>query len=163
MKPVNFEEVNIIVAENQKEYNPLPSHVSQNGQVISCWEMDEEERKEFEKTGKVWLIVHTFGQPLQPLVMEVIKPFVKIVWEEVEEQFKAFKKSLTFSKRLIIRDLITNLNFRIKKGERSELLYNEIMSLCKYIELKTGAMAFTEDEFKRLRKKNEIFKNDKKI
>ena len=73
MKPIKFEEQNVIYAENQKEYLPLPAKKNENGDVITCWELSPEEVKEVTETGKIWFKIATFNQPLQPIFSSILK------------------------------------------------------------------------------------------
>ena len=69
MKPVKFKECNAAYAENQKQYIPLPAYKDNNykeGFVISCWKANIIERIIFLFTGKIWLCIMTFNNPLQP-------------------------------------------------------------------------------------------------
>lgn len=77
MKPVNFTGQNIVFAENQPEYTPLPAYIDEGpeGLVISCWELDEMERKQIAETGKIYLGMLTFHQPLQPIRGSILSPF----------------------------------------------------------------------------------------
>ena len=76
MEPVNFEGANVVFAANQPEYEPLPAEYrgGQSGEILTCWELSVEEIKRIQETGKIWLGVLTFGQPLQPLILSVEKP-----------------------------------------------------------------------------------------
>lgn len=78
MKPVKFEESNTVFGKDQPEYMPLPALVKPfiigkgddaavypKGIVVSCWELSEEELAEVAKTGRIYLSVLTFGQPIQ--------------------------------------------------------------------------------------------------
>nr|BDD47015.1 hypothetical protein 10 [Balneolaceae bacterium] len=76
MKAVEFDEVNVRIAEHQDEYETLPAHVGRNGVVITCFELDEEEKKQVQETGKIYLSLMTFGQPLQPIGGSVLNPFL---------------------------------------------------------------------------------------
>ena len=69
MNPIKFPEANVTFAENQPEYLPLPAHKTEDGQVITCWELSPEEIEEINKNKRLWLIVHTFNNPLQPLFL----------------------------------------------------------------------------------------------
>ena len=69
MKPIKFEGHNVVYAENQKEYNPLPAHRDENGVVTTCWQLDAEDLAEINRTGKIWLSQMTFNKPLQPVNM----------------------------------------------------------------------------------------------
>lgn len=77
MTPIKFEGSNIVFAEDQPQYQDLPAHRDSEDQskpVVTCWEMTAEERKEFDKTGKIYLTLLTFGKPLEPIKMEVKNP-----------------------------------------------------------------------------------------
>lgn len=75
MKPIKFPEQNAIYAENQPEYIPLPVHRTEEGEVISCWQMTWRERLTVLLTGKIWWSVLTFNHPLQPQCPRVSSPF----------------------------------------------------------------------------------------
>lgn len=69
MKPITFKEQNVVYAENQPEYLPLPAHVSPmdpQGPVISCWNLSFKERLRVLFTGRIWLLLLSFGKPLTP-------------------------------------------------------------------------------------------------
>lgn len=77
MKPLNFEGANAVFGANQPEYTPLPAECVGNpetGQINTCWELSPEEIKRVQETGKIWLSVLTFGQPLQPVLLTADKP-----------------------------------------------------------------------------------------
>lgn len=74
MKPIRFDEVNCVYAENQPEYLPLPVHKTGSGEVISCWKLTLWERIKVLFTGCVWYDVLTFNQPLQPQLPMIEKP-----------------------------------------------------------------------------------------
>jgi hypothetical protein len=66
MKPVKFKGSNVVFAENQPEYLPLPAYRSVNGVVVSCWQMGWKERFKLLVSGRVWLRLLTFNNPIQP-------------------------------------------------------------------------------------------------
>lgn len=77
MKAVEFKEVNIRIAENQEEYQTLPVYAKPNDPTVPvtmCFELDEEEREQVIKEGKIWLTMLTFGNPFQPIGMRCVKP-----------------------------------------------------------------------------------------
>lgn len=74
MKPVDFEGANVTFAKDQPEYQPLPAHRTQDGQVISCWALTWRERLRLLVTGRLYLSLLTFGQPLQPQLPSVTNP-----------------------------------------------------------------------------------------
>ena len=90
MKPIEFEEQNAVLAEEQDEYLSLPVHVCENdmqGRVISCWKLSWKERVKLLFTGKIWWMQLTFNTPLQPQLPMVDYPFV----EKEEEKDHAKK------------------------------------------------------------------------
>jgi len=74
MKIIKFKQCNAVYAKNQPEYLPLPSHKSINGRVTSCWGLNIKERLIVLFTGKIFLQVLTFNNPLQPLKISVDNP-----------------------------------------------------------------------------------------
>src|SRR6185503_248689 len=80
MKPIKFPEAYVIFAENQPEYQPLPSWQKPNdpqGETIFCWKLTWWERIKLLFTGKIWHRVYTFNKPLQPQWLQVEYPFLK--------------------------------------------------------------------------------------
>jgi hypothetical protein len=75
IKPIKFKEQNVTYAENQKEYLPLPAFKDKDGQVICCWKLGLLNRLKLLLTGKLWLSLLTFNQPLTPHRFETDKPF----------------------------------------------------------------------------------------
>lgn len=75
MKPIKFKEHNVIYAENQKEYLPLPAfkNKSEKGEVITCWKLSFKERLIILFKGKLWLSMMSFNNPLTPIYPTVIK------------------------------------------------------------------------------------------
>ncbi len=76
MKPEQFPEMTATLAEEQPEYQPLPVCVY-GERTISCWKLTLVERIKLLFTGRLWLLVLNFRQPLQPLLPLVSSPFVK--------------------------------------------------------------------------------------
>ncbi len=74
MTPTDFPERNLIIAEHQPEYIPIPAHVSRDGTATFCWELSDEELEILLKTKKLWHQVLTFNSPLQPQMLMVEKP-----------------------------------------------------------------------------------------
>jgi len=73
MKPIMFKESNIVYAEHQPEYIPLPAFRDDKGEVVSCWKLSVRERVKILFTGKIWLDLLTFNQPLQPIIISADK------------------------------------------------------------------------------------------
>ena len=90
MKPIKFKEHNVIYAEDQKEYLPLPVYkelTTKEAEVVSCWKLSFRERLKILFTGKLWWTVLTFNKPLQPQYGSVDK------WSILSKQhFKNLKK-----------------------------------------------------------------------
>lgn len=76
MEPLNFDKANVVFAANQPQYKPLPAEYrgGKSGEILTCWELSPEEIERVKETGKIWLSVLTFGQPLQPVYLSVDKP-----------------------------------------------------------------------------------------
>lgn len=75
-QPIRFPGVNVVIAENQTPYIPLPAmFMGDNmGTVLTCWEFTEEEMEEFMRTRKLWISHWTFNQPFQPLCPSTDQP-----------------------------------------------------------------------------------------
>ena len=67
MKPIKFEGHNVVYAENQPEYNPLPAFKAENGTIVTCWELTNEDFERIVETRRIYLSVMTFNNPLQPV------------------------------------------------------------------------------------------------
>lgn len=74
MEPIEFPEANVTFAKDQPEYNPLPCLRTENGQLLICWKLSWRERLKVLMTGVIWHTISTFGQNLQPQLMEADKP-----------------------------------------------------------------------------------------
>lgn len=77
MRPIDFPERNIKIAEKQDEYQTLPAHIQPNGidgSIISfCWGLNFWERLALLFRGRVWHQVLVWG-PLQPQLLSIDKP-----------------------------------------------------------------------------------------
>lgn len=74
MKPINFEEQNVIFGKDQEEVGNLPAHYNHSrGEVSYGFLLNEEERVQLLKTGIVWFKQITGGRPLQPVNASVYK------------------------------------------------------------------------------------------
>jgi hypothetical protein len=74
MEIVAFKGHNIVYAEDQPEYQPLPVYKRFDGELTCCWKLSLWERIKVLFTGRMWLDVLTFNQALQPLRLTVGKP-----------------------------------------------------------------------------------------
>jgi len=88
MKPVKFAECNTIYAEHQEEYQPLPACRFRDGSLVTCWHLSLAERLRLLFSGKLWLNVLTFNQPLQPLFMTTEKKEVILTPADKLEEAK---------------------------------------------------------------------------
>ncbi|QDP50429.1 MAG: hypothetical protein Unbinned5350contig1001_44 [Prokaryotic dsDNA virus sp.] len=102
MKPIKFKGENLTIGEGQKEYKQLPAFVDPSQPIVpfsSCWIMEEEEKEEFLKTGKIWVTQLTFGNRYAPMQLNVSKPkgigkfadpkAMKAKMEQAEKNMKA--------------------------------------------------------------------------
>lgn len=71
MKPVSFKGQNVVFAKDQPEYQPLPALIMPDGEVITCWELSDQEIEDVTKTKRIYLQQLTFNQPLQPVMIIV--------------------------------------------------------------------------------------------
>lgn len=71
MNPIKFKEQNIIFAEHQDNYWPLPALVKKDnyGTVMTCWKMSFKERLKVLLTGKIWVYEASFNKPLTPIFL----------------------------------------------------------------------------------------------
>ena len=67
MKPIKFPQSNVVYAENQPEYIPLPAHKTKNGIVTSCWKFSWKERLRILLGANLFWSQMSFNQPLQPV------------------------------------------------------------------------------------------------
>ena len=76
MKPIEFAEQTTIIAKDQPPYLPLPAHLTENGQMVTCWHLSIRERLKVLWTGRMWFSALTFNQPVQPVSLSVDYPFL---------------------------------------------------------------------------------------
>ena len=91
MKPVKFKHQNTVYAKDQKDYEPLPALKieSPNGEVISCWKMSVADRVKVLFTGRVWLSLMSFNEPLTPSFLSVNR---KEVYSHLDDLLPFWKK-----------------------------------------------------------------------
>lgn len=96
MLAVDFPERNMILAENQPEYEPMPVFCQMMDVMVpnkpndpqlaimyktvpwsmtACFQLNKEEIDEIVKTGKVWYTQMLFGNNFQPVVLSTENPF----------------------------------------------------------------------------------------
>lgn len=76
MKPCDFSGRNIMIAEDQEEYMTLPAArvPGPEGRIICCWKLTFIERLKILFGGRIWHHVLTFGNSLQPQLLEASRP-----------------------------------------------------------------------------------------
>lgn len=99
MKPVPFKQAQIIIAEHQKEYLPVPAYQCKNPEheMICFIEVTEEEAEQIKTQGGFYYSVWRFGtkesqgkqpNPLQPFKFMVESPFVdRLAFEDKTEAY----------------------------------------------------------------------------
>lgn len=76
MDPIEFKEQNLVFAkDHQPQYRPLPALVKPGpeGEVVSCWGLSFRERIRVLFTGRIWVSLWSFGQPLIPSLLTTVK------------------------------------------------------------------------------------------
>lgn len=86
MKPIRFEGHNVVFGEGQPQYNDLPAfrNDSAAAEVISCWELTDEDLEEIIRTKKIWTMQMTFNRPFQPMIISAT-PLVQVKKEIKDE------------------------------------------------------------------------------
>lgn len=69
MKSVKFEGCNLEIGKGQSEYNVIHAIgiPGPEGEIVACYELDDEEIAELVKTKRIYYHRLTFGQPFQPM------------------------------------------------------------------------------------------------
>ena len=93
MIAADFEQRNMILAEEQPEYDTLPVYVEYREVIVpgdsqlaittkvipwsmtACFQLNKEEIEEIVKTGKLWHTQMLFGNNFQPIRMSTQNPF----------------------------------------------------------------------------------------
>lgn len=74
MKAIEFEEVNLRVAENQEQYMTLPVyHNPSRGTIMFCLELDDEEKAYVAEHGKMFMKMTIGDNDCPPLQMSCLK------------------------------------------------------------------------------------------
>jgi hypothetical protein len=66
----------IVYAKDQPEYQPLPCVRLPSGEILTKWELDDDEREIVSANGAFYLCLSTFNQPLQPLMPMADEPAI---------------------------------------------------------------------------------------
>jgi hypothetical protein len=91
MKPVKFKHQNIVFAEDQPQYQPLPALKieSDTGEVISCWRLGFWERLRILFLGRIWLSLMSFNKPLTPSFLSTNR---KEVYVHPDDELSMWKR-----------------------------------------------------------------------
>lgn len=73
MKPIEFKGMNAVYGASQPEYQPLPAHVNKYGDVMTCWELNDDEIKAITENRCIWVGQLTFNKPLQPIILSATR------------------------------------------------------------------------------------------
>ena len=100
MKPRKFKHQNTTFAEDQPQYQPLPAlHLKDpKGQVISCWGLSFKERLKVLFTGRIWVNLMSFNQPLTPSYLSTNR---KEMYSHTDDSIPTHKIIITKLKSLI--------------------------------------------------------------
>lgn len=76
--------VNVKIAESQDEYQTLQANRAPGpyGLTTFAVEMSEEEVAQFQKSGRLYVQLLTFGQPMQPIIISTDPSIAKEIIEE---------------------------------------------------------------------------------
>jgi hypothetical protein len=69
-------------AKNQPQYRNLPAIKISGGVVITRWALSWRERLRVLLGGSIWLRVHTFDNPLQPVLLQTTPPDLYLLEDE---------------------------------------------------------------------------------
>jgi hypothetical protein len=105
MEPVSpvvpgFDLPEVVLAEHQSEYAPLPAYRDDTGNVVTRWRFTWRERIRVLLHGNLWLVSATFNHPLQPVYLDTECPIKNASHQNDKEwrgwwvtwDFKAFSK-----------------------------------------------------------------------
>lgn len=77
MDLIEFPEQTLVVAKDQPQYRPMPAHIDLTKPEFPftcCWQLSWRERLAVLLTGRIWHTVLTFGDRIQPQLLQVVKP-----------------------------------------------------------------------------------------
>lgn len=76
MSPVvpTADSAEVVYAQNQPPYQPLPCLRTVDGMILTRWSLSEDEKQQVCEQGYIYLSVQTFNSPLQPLLMSADVP-----------------------------------------------------------------------------------------
>lgn len=68
----------VVYARHQPQYLQLPAHRTDDGVATTRWRGSLGERIRFLLRGDVWLTVHTYNRPLQPVKLSTTCPVEEV-------------------------------------------------------------------------------------
>lgn len=68
----------IVIAENQPEYIPIPSIRLDGGVFLARFSLTDAERKQVAETGDIYVFLHTGGKPVFPFRMQTETPELQV-------------------------------------------------------------------------------------
>lgn len=71
MTPIRFPGVNVMLAKDQPQYQPLPAYISTDGRALTLWKLTWKERIRILFGSPLWISQLTCNQPFQPILPEV--------------------------------------------------------------------------------------------
>lgn len=86
MDLVEFPEQTVVIAKDQPQYRPMPAHIDAAARecpVTCCWQLTWRERLTVFLTGQIWHTILTFRGPLQPQLLQVVKPEMRSPLEQL--------------------------------------------------------------------------------
>lgn len=91
-------------AKDQPQYLPLPAIVMHGPEkeVLTRWELTDEEKIALLSGGQIYLSVWTFGHPLQPIKLRIAHP------EEIAEEYGLVQKPWTKEEISRAKTFVTN-------------------------------------------------------
>lgn len=72
-------------AEHQPQYNNLPAIRCDDGQIFTRWRLSLKERIRVLLFGDIYLSVHTYNRPLQPLLISTEAPQLEQTTSQTHE------------------------------------------------------------------------------
>lgn len=76
MEAITFDKANFTFGENQKEYEPIPAMVQNNGVCVFKFKLNDFDVDRILRLKRIKLTRLTFGRPLQPAKISIFEPFM---------------------------------------------------------------------------------------
>lgn len=108
----------VVYAEDQPEFTPLPALRSPAGLVATRWQLTDEDRERLMGECDIFLFVHTNNRPLQPVDIQLCH---KDQSAEHVQEWMGLNSSLT--RRIAIGDKVTEWETLLDKRARVAMEY----------------------------------------